>query len=192
MGKAKEQTTFILMSAAEREELTPLMTAHNIKHLLSKPILPSALFNVIMEATDPKILAETAAKEDHDWAEKHILLAEDIEINREILAALLAETKVQIDFATDGQEAIDMVLSAKGKYDLVLMDVQMPVLDGLEATKRIRALSLPAAQTLPIIAMTANAFKEDVQACLDAGMNDHIAKPIELDRLYEVLAQYLS
>ncbi|MDR2577467.1 MAG: response regulator [Chitinispirillales bacterium] len=119
---------------------------------------------------------------------KRMLLAEDIEINREIVMAFLENTGIIIDCAEDGKKALDMIEATPGRYDVVLMDVQMPRMDGLEATRRIRAL--PAA--LPIIAMTANVFKADIEECLAAGMDDHVGKPLDIEKVLEKLRKYLK
>jgi signal transduction histidine kinase len=123
---------------------------------------------------------------------KRLLLAEDVEINREILILLLEDTGIIIDCVENGLEALNMVAENPGKYDIVFMDVQMPQMDGREATRRIRALSTPESAGLPIIAMTANVFKEDVEACLAAGMDGHIGKPIDIEKVMEVLYKYLK
>ena len=125
-----------------------------------------------------------------------MLLAEDIEINREIVIALLEESGLSIDCAENGQEALDMIAAAPDLYDIVFMDIQMPVMNGHEATRRIRALlgtpgvSRPA--PLPIIAMTANVFTSDIEDCLAAGMDDHLGKPVDIDRVMETLRKYLK
>jgi CheY-like chemotaxis protein len=120
---------------------------------------------------------------------KKLLIAEDIEINREILISLLGDTGLMIDCAENGKEALNMIEAAPDKYDIVFMDVQMPQMDGLEATRRIRALP---GITLPIIAMTANVFKDDIENCLAAGMTDHIGKPIDVDIMFAKLHKYLK
>jgi CheY-like chemotaxis protein len=118
---------------------------------------------------------------------------DDIDINREILTELLQSSGIVTETATNGKEALEAFCRAEPYwYDLILMDMQMPKLDGLCATEQIRALGCPEAGRIPIIAMTANAFKEDAQMCLDAGMNGHLAKPLDVDLLYRTLAQYLS
>ena len=122
---------------------------------------------------------------------KRLLVAEDIEINREILLALLENSGLIIDCAENGEEAFNMVRDDPGKYDMVFMDVQMPKMDGLEATRLIRALPDDRGSSLPIIAMTANVFKEDIVACLAAGMNDHVGKPLDIDLVMEKLRIYL-
>ena len=127
-----------------------------------------------------------------DFSGKTILLADDIDINLEIAAALLEPTNIAIDTATNGKEAVDAFTAAPERYDAILMDVQMPGTDGLEATRMIRAFAAPRAAEIPIIAMTANVFKEDIEKCLEAGMNDHLGKPIVIDDVVKMLARYLK
>jgi len=122
-----------------------------------------------------------------DYAHCRLLLAEDEPINREVALSLFSDVNLSVDVAEDGQQALDMASS--GNYDLILMDMQMPRLDGLEATRRIRAL--PARQHVPILAMTANAFAEDRQRCLDAGMDDFIAKPVDPKILFGTVLKWL-
>jgi CheY-like chemotaxis protein len=116
---------------------------------------------------------------------------EDVEINREIVEALLEHTGVKISFACDGAEAIDKFTAAPDGFDLILMDIHMPGVDGYEATRRIRASGLPRADAIPIIAMTANVFREDIERCLACGMNDHIGKPVDMDTVIAKLKTYL-
>ncbi len=119
-----------------------------------------------------------------------MLAAEDNEINAEILLELLDIEKVRCEVFPNGKEALDCFVKAEpGEFDMIFMDVQMPVMDGYEATRQIRASSHPEARTIPIIAMTANAFEEDVQAALAAGMNAHIAKPIDMRKLKSTIAK---
>ncbi|MDR0474531.1 MAG: response regulator [Treponema sp.] len=139
--------------------------------------------------------------EDHDddhrksidgiFAGRRILLADDVEINREIVQALLEPTQVEIDSAGNGLEALRMFSEAPEKYDIILMDVQMPEMDGYEATRHIRLLDVPKASTIPIVAMTANVFRDDIENCLEAGMNDHLGKPLDFDIVVEKLRRYL-
>jgi signal transduction histidine kinase/CheY-like chemotaxis protein len=127
---------------------------------------------------------------DYNFRGFTLLLVEDVPINREIVIALLEETGIEIDCAENGQIAVDMFRAAPEKYSLIFMDVQMPVMDGYDATITIRSLNMPRAGNIPIIAMTANAFAEDVEKCKNAGMNHHIAKPIEVKAMLEIMDHY--
>ncbi|MCL2664140.1 MAG: ATP-binding protein [Defluviitaleaceae bacterium] len=120
-----------------------------------------------------------------------LLLAEDVEINREIVAAILEPTKIQIDFAENGLEAVKMFSEAEDAYDMIFMDLQMPEMDGYEATRKIRAIGSHRAAAVPIIAMTANVFREDVERCIESGMNGHIGKPLDFDEVIEQMEKYI-
>lgn len=122
-----------------------------------------------------------------------ILLAEDNELNQEIAASILSDAGFSVEIAGNGQIAVDMLKqSQEGYYQLILMDVQMPIMNGYEATKEIRKLSDKKLSSIPIFAMTANAFEEDKQEALRCGMNGHIAKPIDVEKLFEVLDKILT
>ena len=124
---------------------------------------------------------------------RHILLCEDHPLNQEIASALLQEKQIQVTTAENGQSGVDLFKrSSLGFYDAVLMDIRMPVMDGYEATRQIRALARPDAAVVPIIAMTADAFVDDVQKCFEAGMNGHMAKPIDPDVLFVELAKLIK
>jgi signal transduction histidine kinase/ActR/RegA family two-component response regulator len=128
-----------------------------------------------------------------DWSDKTILLVEDIDVNREIVLTILQDSGLNIVTATNGQEGLDAYFADPERYSLILMDVQMPVMDGITATQKIRERTdISQAKTVPIIAMTANAFKEDALSCLAAGMNQHIAKPFDMNKLFVTLASYLD
>ena len=131
--------------------------------------------------------------EKEDFTGRRLLLAEDNDLNAEITIELLGEENFAIDRAKNGEECLKMLEEAPdGYYDLILMDVQMPVLNGYEATRKIRKLEDPEKAGIPIIAMTANAFAEDRLQALKEGMNDHVAKPIDMKTLIPVLKKYLK
>jgi PAS domain S-box-containing protein len=125
------------------------------------------------------------------FAGRRILLAEDVELNREVLLTLLAPTLLEIDCAENGIQAVRKFSETPDTYDLILMDIQMPEMDGYEATRRIRALDVPKAGTVPIIAITASVFREDIERCLAAGMNGHIGKPLDFDDVLDKLHVFL-
>ncbi len=127
-----------------------------------------------------------------DFSGRTILLVDDVDINLEIAIALLEPTKITTDTAKSGREAIDAFAANPERYDLILMDVQMPEVDGLQATRMIRALDTPRAATVPIIAMTANVFREDIEKCIDAGMNDHLGKPVVIEDVLKTLSRYMN
>lgn len=130
---------------------------------------------------------------ENPFKNKKILLVEDNELNREIAVELLKEAGFILDTAEDGTIAVEKMQKAKpGQYDLILMDIQMPIMDGYEAVRQIRKLKNPETANIPIIAMTANAFEEDRQKALEAGMNEHVAKPIDLARVLEVVKKVLK
>jgi CheY-like chemotaxis protein len=128
-----------------------------------------------------------------DFAGKKILLVEDNEMNRQIACDILEDNGFEVFTAENGQEAVKLIeLSVPGQYDLVLMDVQMPVMDGYAATRAIRVLPAGYQSRIPIVAMTANAFEEDRKAALDAGMDEHISKPIDVDKMKYILSRFLK
>ncbi|MEG0369466.1 MAG: response regulator, partial [Hungatella sp.] len=151
------------------------------------------VFNVLMGLSNGGYTKITAEAKDYDFTGRRILLAEDNELNMEIAVELLSMVGVTVDQAVDGQEVCDKFQSsAPGTYDIILMDIQMPVMNGYEATKVIRTSSHEDAGEIPILAMTANAFTEDVSAALSAGMNGHIAKPIDTEILYRTLQNFFK
>jgi CheY-like chemotaxis protein len=142
-----------------------------------------------------QVQEEAAAEEKPaaDYSGKRILLTEDIEINRLIIVELLSDSNLKIDEAEDGAAALKRFSeSPEAYYDLVFMDVQMPNMDGYESTRHIRALERSDAKTVPIIAMTANAYREDIDQARAAGMNDHLAKPIDINEVMKALEKWLG
>ena len=128
-----------------------------------------------------------------DLSKKRILIVDDIEVNRIIMSEFLSDTSAIIDEAEDGMQAVELFhRSPEQYYDLIFMDVQMPNMDGYEATKQIRATSRKDACTLPIVAMTANAYKEDMEKALDSGMSAHLSKPVDINKVYGIIAEFLS
>lgn len=166
----------------------------NIYHL-SIPILQttiSSFLNKLKETEYSEAYKNIYFEISYDWSDKTILLVEDIEINRDIIYAMLKDTNVSVETARDGLEAVEMYKAMNHKFDLILMDIQMPIMDGLSATEKIREIEVShKLARKPIIAMTANAFKEDTQEYMKIGMDAHITKPISLNTLYEELPKYI-
>ena len=163
-----------------------------VDKFLSKPLFSSAIADCINECLgNAEATSETETKSLH-FEGNHILLAEDVEINREIVISLLEPTGLKIDCAENGAEAVKFFIEKSDSYDMIFMDLQMPEVDGLEATRRIRALDNPKAKKIPIIAMTANVFREDIEKCLEAGMNEHVGKPLDFDEVFDKLQKYLK
>jgi len=145
--------------------------------------------NAIITETDE---TEEALGRDGCFRNNRILLAEDIEINREIVVAMLENTELKIDCAENGFLAYQQYTNNPGLYDMIFMDIQMPEMDGITATKSIRSLNIPEAQKVPIIAMTANVFREDIDKYYEAGMNEHIGKPLDFSDVLRILHKYLD
>ena len=165
-----------------------------IDYLSLRPVLRCELVRFFINKGLAQDAQQNAQQEmEYDFSGKRLLLAEDNELNLEIACELLKRTGAQVNVAHDGQEACDMFLnSPQGSYDAILLDIQMPLMDGYQAARKIRASSHPDAKAVPIIAMTANAFSEDVVAALSAGMDGHVAKPVEPELLYQTLGAFLK
>jgi len=192
---AESNSVVIMISAAEWSSIAEEAKRAGVDKFLSKPLFPSAIAEIISECLGIDKKQTEKAQSAHIaniFAKRRILLAEDVEINREIVLALLEPTQLAIDCAENGAEAVRMFAEAPDKYDMIFMDVQMPEMDGYEATRRIRALDVPKALTVPIVAMTANVFREDIDRCLEAGMNSHVGKPLDFNEILEKLNEYLS
>ena len=127
-----------------------------------------------------------------DFSAFRALLVEDIEINREIVVTMLKDTGMQIDEAENGKIAIEMVQKDPARYDIIFMDLHMPIMDGYSATKKILSIGHPKVKSLPILAMSANAFSEDIRQCLEAGMVGHVAKPVDFADLKQKISTYLT
>ena len=192
--RAREETRtlpIVLISAYAGKEEEARCTELGVNVFLPKPITASSLFDAVVEAQGARVHAarrvlDAALEREFD---AHALLAEDNEANQMVASELLGRLGIELDIASNGREALEMVRAAPRKYEVILMDVQMPEMDGLAATRALRADATLG--DLPIIALTANAMKSDLDACLAAGMNDHITKPIDRKALLQTLRRWL-
>ena len=186
----------IILSAYDIEEYEAEAKAAKANGFITKPLYKSKLLKVLQRFLHEGSRSEPVRQfklSDADYSGKRILLVEDNELNREIAVEIIGSTGVSIDTAVNGLDAVNIVSrSPEGFYQMILMDIQMPVMDGYEATRQIRSLKRSDISGMPIIAMTANAFSEDVTNALKAGMNYHLAKPIDISALMSVLGKYLQ
>ncbi len=189
-----EDVPIIILTAYDWTDIEQEARKAGITAFCAKPLFMSDLKAALLAANNLVDKEDVAAEwTTADFGGKRILLVEDIELNREIAEVILEQTGFVVESAPDGTDAVEMVIkSEEYYYDAVLMDVQMPIMDGYEATRTIRALPRNDVKTLPIIAMTANALEEDKEAALKNGMNAHIAKPIDMDIFIKVLGQFLK
>ncbi len=186
-GMIGEDTPIIVLTAYDWSDIEEEARKAGVTAFCSKPIFLSELREVL-ESPFASGNQDEASQETFSFQGKNILLVEDNELNQEIAVEILQETGFVMDVADDGSAAVERMREAEpGQYDLILMDIQMPIMDGYEATRQIRALEDPDIAGIPIIAMTANAFEEDKKTALEAGMNGHIAKPIDVPVLLELL-----
>ena len=192
-----DDTPIIILTAYDWSDIEEEARKAGVTAFCSKPMFMSDLRETLMSA----IGQQKAESEDFlphrndtlDFKSKHLLLVEDNELNREIALEILGEYGFRIDTAENGAVAVEKASASRsGDYDLILMDIQMPVMDGYEATRRIRLLEKPELSSIPVIAMTANAFDEDRRAAKGCGMNGFISKPIDLNELISVLNSVLS
>ncbi len=196
-------TAIILLTGYSWEDMQDEAKAAGVDGIMSKPLFNDSLMRELTAiidrreagATDSLATSALEVPEEEDYGLEgcKVLIAEDMEINAEILMDLLEMEGIEADHAENGRDAVEMFECASlNQYDAVLMDVRMPEMDGLEATRAIRAMDRPDARTVPIIAMTANAFDEDVQRSLQAGMSAHLSKPVEPERLYDTLVRLIQ
>jgi signal transduction histidine kinase/CheY-like chemotaxis protein len=187
----------VVISSADWNEIREEAVKNNIKRHIMKPIFPSVLYDEISDivgVTDEQTEDNAnEVKNSENWDGKNVLLVEDNDMNRMIVLGLLEDSGIKFTEVVNGYLALREFETYPDKYALILMDVQMPVMDGLTATKKIRTTpNIDRAKTVPIVAMTANAFNEDRLACLNAGMDDYISKPIDIKELYRVLHDFLG
>ena len=188
------RSVVIMISGTAWSEIEGEARAAGVDMYLPKPLFPSAIEACLLSCVDVRDESEAMeqVRQMATFPGRHVLLAEDVDINREIVLSLLEETGLIFDCAENGIIAVEKFAAAPDKYDLIFMDVQMPELDGLDATRRIRAIDHPCAKDIPIIAMTANVFREDIERCLEAGMNSHIAKPLDISEVLTQLHAHLK
>jgi len=183
--------TLVLMASPRQWNNLEGKSNSIIKHFLAKPLFLSTIAGSIRDVSritdDDRSASENAVM---DFSSVSLLLVEDVAINREIFTTLLEPTKVSIDIAENGCEALAKFSCAPDKYDIIIMDIEMPIMNGYDATKAIRALDTEKARTIPIIAMTANVFKSDIDTCLEYGMNGHLPKPIDVTAVIETIRSH--
>ncbi|MDR3336800.1 MAG: response regulator [Treponema sp.] len=197
-GSKPSKSVVIMISAAEWSNIEEEAKEAGVDRFLAKPLFPSVIADVVNQCLGEAASSSAVSREVKidelpidNFEGRWILLAEDVEINREIVLSLLESTRLGIDCAENGLEAVRLFRENPEKYDMIFMDVQMPQMDGYDATREIRGSSLSRAKTIPIIAMTANVFKEDIEKCLAAGMNGHVGKPLDLEDVMIRLRKYL-
>lgn len=188
-----EDVPILILTAYDWSDIEEEAKNAGVSGFVSKPLFFSDLRKIVSTYCCPHEEVPVKQEPEVSFVGKSILLVEDNELNCEISREVLEDLGIKVHMAEDGSVALNMMKKAKpGDYDLILMDVQMPIMDGFEATRKIRALPDKRIAEIPIIAMTANAFAEDCQAALDAGMNEHVTKPVDFDKLKVTLAKFLT
>ena len=187
-----DEVPILLISAYDWSEFEAEAREAGISGFISKPLFKSTLYHALCQYMDVGTEHEHTLNQNIDLSGRRILLAEDNELNWEVAKELLTDLGVELDWAEDGRICLDKFQkSSEGYYDIILMDIRMPHMTGYEATQAIRGLVHPDALSIPIIAMSADAFSDDIQHCLQCGMNAHIAKPIDVIELTRLLKRYL-
>jgi PAS domain S-box-containing protein len=202
--KNSEKSIVIMISGADISKIEAEARDVGISKFVQKPLFASTIAGIINDylyassqtssggPTSAEAPEFNKAHNENCFLGYHILLVEDNDINREIMQAVLEPTEIEIDYAENGNIAVEMFAKNHDAYNAILMDVQMPEMDGYQATREIRTMdAVPNAKTIPIIAMTANVFREDIEKCLAAGMNDHLGKPLDMEDVLAKLRKYL-
>ncbi|MCM1132315.1 MAG: response regulator [Ruminococcus flavefaciens] len=194
--RVAKEVPIIIVSAYDWTDIELEARAAGANAFISKPLFKSRmvhLFNeLIGDEDEPQAVSELDAFAEENFTSRRALLVEDNELNAEIAGEILDMAGLEVEFATDGKQAVDIISSVEdGYFDVIFMDIQMPVMNGYEAARAIRALSGDYPKSVPIIAMTANAFAEDVTMAKNAGMNEHIAKPLDFAQLLKALKKWL-
>lgn len=185
-----EEIPILLISAYDWSDFEAEAREAGINGFIAKPLFKSTLFHSLRQYMNGELVEEE--EQQMDLSGLRILLAEDNELNWEVANELLSDLGVELEWAEDGKICLDKFReSPEGYYDAILMDIRMPHMTGYEATKAIRGLDHPDAMLIPIIAMSADAFSDDVHRCLECGMNAHIAKPIDIAELSRLLKRYV-
>lgn len=195
--KVGHEVPIVIISASDWSDIELEARAAGADAFVSKPLFTSKLARLFREMTSGGTKPDSENDMDNlkntDFSGKRVLLAEDNELNTEIAVELLEMTGLEVECAENGRKVVDkFAASEQGYYDLVFMDIQMPIMNGNEAARAIRALNRRDAKGVPIVAMTANAFNDDVQASMNAGMNEHISKPLDLKVLVKTLSKWLD
>ena len=185
------ESAIIILTSYNWEDIVDEAKHAGVDSFVAKPLFAASVMDEFQEAFKRKSESLRAART--DLRGKRILLAEDMAVNAEIMGMVLSMREIETDVAENGKLAVELFSSHEaGYYDAILMDMRMPVMDGLEATRTIRALDRPDAREIPIVALTANAFDEDVQRSMQAGLNAHLSKPVEPDTLFDTLERLIQ
>ena len=183
----------MLLTAYSTTEVNDEARAAGADIVIEKPLFQSTLVDFLMDKYGKRLKKNNTIMQKVDFDGMHVLIAEDNEMNMEIAEDMLTRANLKVEKAANGREALELFKASRpGTFQVILMDIQMPEMDGYEAAQAIRSSGHPEASSIPIIALTANAFHEDVQMALDAGMDGHIAKPIDVRGLYEMLGKILE
>ena len=183
-----DESAIIILTAYKWDDVLEEALRSGVDSFLPKPVFAAAVLEEYRSALSRRGISPDAAGQKAELTGRRVLLAEDMAVNAEIMIMVLQMRQIAVDHAENGRIAVDMfAASPEGTYDAILMDMRMPEMDGLQATRTIRAMDRPDAKTVPIIALTANAFDEDVQRSLQAGLNAHLSKPVQPETLFETL-----
>ena len=190
-----EETPIIILTAYDWSDIEEEAKEAGVTAFCAKPLFLSELYTVLQETSGEgsEETKEVPVIDMDEFKGKRILLVEDVDLNREIVETILKEADILVESAENGKRAVEIMEKAEpGYFDMILMDVMMPVMDGYEATRRIRRLNRQEISDIPIIAMTANAFEEDRTAAMEAGMNEHLAKPFRMEALHDMMHKFLK
>jgi CheY-like chemotaxis protein len=187
------ESAIIILTAYRWDDVLEEALEAGVDSFLPKPLFAAAVLDEFKSAQKRKESPAKSQQAKTDLTGKHILLAEDVDVNAEIIRMILQMRNMEADHAKNGKIAVELFAEhPAGYYDAILMDMRMPEMDGLEATHTIRAMERDDAKTIPIIALTANAFDEDVQRSMQAGLNAHLSKPVQPELLFETLENLIK